>query len=548
MNQYPESIPKTETYTKQKKGSLQSEISKVYKNAEHLGQGILGALKKLHDNSQFNTDLGSEMHLVKKLLGQLSTATPQTPTEVQHPKKNTKTPINPDTNYSPRRSQRQIAEQMIRERKSSHKTERALLDSDGIQGDKNHIEGRNVELIYGPDTTTFTFKLTTIGQEYVNSQALPYIPPENKSTGKYEFISSNNDTIPMGDATTIQVSNDIVIQISHGGEVFEVNKLNYDKPIKDAYGNTIDYEKETTKETRPILTLRGAVKIVVRNTSNPEEIIHKAEEALKLLKLEDALDLPESHSDDEYIKARVMWHEKITSSEEYEEYKKYQAQKYGQILEQQLHLEEIFPGYTTVVHDGLSEQLKKDGRFILTHRLYEMKNIGSILQAGLLSSYERYKRGGIISGSSTHADFLSGGADSVFLRFMPEKSEYGPVNPEVYATTLIINPKTLDRTDWYAYHSDNYGSTGAPFSDRIPASQVPQLIRKFYSDTNEIMFRKAIPPEDIFGIVVRSIESKTKLVDYLHSVNITTLNGKPIEECIFLCSNNQEIFSKMDIK
>ena len=135
-------------------------------------------------------------------------------------------------------------------------------------------------------------------------------------------------------------------------------------------------------------------------------------------------------------------------------------------------------------------------------------------------------RGLLKRGMSTRDDIRSGGADNVFTSTGTEITRKCTLR----GTTIVFKPELFDRTDWYSYECDNFGRTNEDdFRNRISPED---LFRDNCDQSNENMFRTGIGPQYIEQIIVNKTEDKEELVNGLRQLNVTSFDGKTIEELI----------------
>lgn len=151
---------------------------------------------------------------------------------------------------------------------------------------------------------------------------------------------------------------------------------------------------------------------------------------------------------------------------------------------------------------------------------------------GLFASNERFTRGMLVTGMSTGADFVTGGADAVFMRlaFNSGSARRAGYNPRL----LIRRDKVLGRSDWWAYAGDKYGVTSA-YGDPSRLT-VESLVNSKGVGNNEIMVKDAVAPEDIIAVLVNDNESRREIIKKLRSRGITNINGKKVEDFVHVSS------------
>jgi hypothetical protein len=119
---------------------------------------------------------------------------------------------------------------------------------------------------------------------------------------------------------------------------------------------------------------------------------------------------------------------------------------------------EVAPGQITVVTPTQGEAYRRAGIRAITHEVSNSDRVADILAAGaLLSTGARLAERLVVTGMSSSEDLDTGGAEYVFTRLVTEKM--GNLSMSYSGAILSIEPDILDRTDWFAYAEDNYGST-----------------------------------------------------------------------------------------
>jgi hypothetical protein len=169
--------------------------------------------------------------------------------------------------------------------------------------------------------------------------------------------------------------------------------------------------------------------------------------------------------------------------------------------------------------------------------------VSKIFKAGgLLSSHERYRRGLLFDGNSTEADLDNGGGDSVFVRTITREGlKFGGNDERDRFYTgdtgiILFHPRIFDRTDWYAYPCDKWGTTKpSEFTHRQSPEQVfSEQKDEGYDSGNEQMFRQGISSDDFLVIIFDEVSDMLKMARQLRGDGVTTTQGVPIEEKIAL--------------
>ena len=241
------------------------------------------------------------------------------------------------------------------------------------------------------------------------------------------------------------------------------------------------------------------------------------------LGVEDALDEVSEAAERDYKIARYKWQYKLDELS---------PDQIGRA--EKLTRKEVFPGYSTFVESGKhDEYLAKYGKDVrAVHMLNSMSvdSVYQVLTTGLMSTTERFSRGVVKNGISSVLDIDSGGADNVFTRIMNAEQR-----GKIQNHAVVLKPEIFDRTDWYAYNVDSYGSTNeAHFAGRLAPEEIFQRTMgdlKHYSADNEQMFRTGIGVDYIEAIEVDELD-RDELLEGLHEEGLFEVNGRPIEEVI----------------
>ena len=394
--------------------------------------------------------------------------------------------------------------------------------------DYDHIEGQKIDVINKRDrgTMEFRFKLRT-PTEVMTAMAMK-LSGEDKSD-QTEVTTPSGVILRRGEITYKGASSGISYELcdafvfeKHGVKVFIADPASRKgkKWISNKYNNS-----------KHIRTAMGLVKAEVPISMDPETIEKILGEILeKDLGIPDALGEVSEEAEKKYKIARYRWQYAITDELTPEQVK--QAEK--------LDREEVFPGYTTFVERGKhQEYLSKYGEDVrAVHKLStgSAKSIYRILTQGLMCTTERYSRGVMIRGMSSATDIDTGGADSVFTRIANE-ARRGTMDGSV----VVFKPEIFDRTDWYSYDGDIYGSTDdESFARRLSPDALFTRTTDpaVYPFGNEQMFRTGIGANFVESIEVDS-HSRDEIIAELRSMGLEEIGGRPIEEVVVLRQTTQ---------
>lgn len=434
-------------------------------------------------------------------------------------------PSNPESRE--RRPRRSISEtiRMLSGQEMERTGEIVVRPRTEIVCDHDHIEGQKIDVINKRDRGAMEFRFKLRAPTEV--MAALATKPEGEGEGAQDEITTPSGAVlRRGKITYEGASSDSSYELCDAS-VFEkggVKVFIADPSYRngDNWDITIPYNS-----SRLVRTAMGLVKVEVPSGTDPEateQILGKILE--KDLGIPDALGEVPEEAEREYKMARYKWQHMITGDLTPEQME--QAEK--------LHREEVFPGYTTLVERGKhGEYLERYGEDIRAiHHLWtgSAKSIYRILTQGLMCTTERYSRGVMKSGMSSTIDMDTGGADSVFTRITNE-AERGKMNGAV----VVFKPEVFDRTDWYSYNYDTYGSTDDEyFVDRLSPDTIFDTItnpNSYYSSCNEQMFRTGIGAGFVESIEVGS-DSRDGIIAELRSMGLEEINGKPIEEVVIL--------------
>lgn len=429
---------------------------------------------------------------------------------------------------------------------------------EAILSDSQHLENQEISFIDARDEGFMgaNFKLTS-----------------------EQFGSVSKHLEEMGQSGELTVSNGEIRYKSVDGQgdffVSEAYELTHD-------GLTIRVAKPGYGYGREVRAAVGLVSIEIPYTDDQqltaEEMEARVNDVLiNLLGVPEGLAKPTPEAESQYKEARYRWHHRLPLGPPTPEQSAEAAK---------LERREVFPDYHTIVSEGKHHEYEAEhGEFAIFHGVGSGDRIIKILQSGgLMSSHERFRRGLLVKGISSARDFQTGGADSVFVRTIVEGAP-GDSWRDFGGYTFVMGPELYDRTDWYAYESDQYGATDSRFKGRQSPEEVfeGQRTRGFMSG-NEQMFRTGIPSEAFKAIACEdnpdirrqvgdslqlssedidalwdegpdtvraalasrgveqigyysvqellSSDARMQMIDKLHEAGITEVNGVPVEKFV----------------
>ena len=170
-----------------------------------------------------------------------------------------------------------------------------------------------------------------------------------------------------------------------------------------------------------------------------------------------------------------------------------------------------------------------------------LSRLGSVLKMGILSSETRFSNGLNVGGISSKEDFLNGGADSVYMQLLTQKTVDNKMSLDLLypgKVRILISPDIL-KTGTYQYPVDTHGSrvlTNYLSSDPSLYTTRPPL-HTFVKDQqagfgcrNEVMAKERVGPEYIMGVVVPNTRTRDTVMDYLreHDLVVKTADNKEL--------------------
>jgi hypothetical protein len=212
----------------------------------------------------------------------------------------------------------------------------------------------------------------------------------------------------------------------------------------------------------------------------------------------------------------------------------------------ELKLKEVAPGQTAYIWEGRSKHYKALGADHLFMGVSDNAGTRKLIVSlwadpknqSLKASKVRAQESIVGNGASEEPDARKGGANGVFMRIVTkdDKGKTKFIYKNAYKGDnyrIIYDPKILERTDWYAYHDDNYGSTGPDKWNKRPS--VDDFIKgekNNYNCNNEIMFRGRVGVENAIGISCETTDMQQSLIDEFHRQDVYNINGKRVEDFI----------------
>lgn len=388
--------------------------------------------------------------------------------------------------------------------------------------DRDHIENQRVDVVENLENQTLEYRFKLREPLAEISQLGQKLRTESREKDGVAELKSGT-LVRLGEITYHDLESKREFRLCDA-LVFEKNGIKVslaDATAREMGDGVISRKRNTSNLVRAAI---GLVQMEVPKAMDEATAQQTMGEIFRQdLGVEDALGEVSEMAERDYKIARLKWQYKLDDldAEQLE-----RAEK--------LTRREVFPGYSTFVESGKhNEYLAKYGEDVrAVHMLNSMSvdSVYRVLTTGLMSTTERFSRGVVKNGISSVLDIDSGGADNVFTRIMNAEQR-----GKIQNHAVVLKPEIFDRTDWYAYNVDSYGSTNeAHFAGRLAPEEIFQRTMgdlKHYSADNEQMFRTGIGVDYIEAIEVDELD-RDELLEGLYQKGLFEVNGRPIEEVI----------------
>ena len=413
-------------------------------------------------------------------------------------------------------------EKLLSDIEKEHSQEYLIRERHEIICDRDHIENQRVDVVENLENQTLEYRFKLREPLTEISELGQKLRTESREKDGVAELKSGT-SVRLGEITYHDLESKREFRLCDA-LVFEKNGIKVslaDATARELGDGVISRKRNTSNLVRAAI---GLVQMEVPKAMDETVAQQTLDEIFRQdLGVEDALGEVSERAERDYKIARLKWQYKLENldAEQLE-----RAEK--------LTRREVFSGYSTYVEDGKHEEyLAKYGEDIrAVHMLNSMSvdSVYRVLTTGLMSTTERFSRGVVKNGISSVLDIDSGGADNVFTRIMNAEQR-----SKIQNHAVVLKPEIFDRTDWYAYNVDSYGSTNeAHFAGRLAPEEIFQRTMgdlKHYSADNEQMFRTGIGVDYIEAIEVDELD-RDELLEGLREKEISEVNGRPIEEVI----------------
>lgn len=413
-------------------------------------------------------------------------------------------------------------EKLASDTEKEHSQEYLIRERHEIICDRDHIENQRVDVVGNLENQTLEYRFKLREPLTEISELGQKLRTESREKDGVAELKSGT-SVCLGEITYHDLESKREFRLCDA-LVFEKNGVKVslaDATARELGDGVISRKRNTSNLVRAAI---GLVQMEVPKAMDETAAQQTMEEIFRQdLGVEDALGEVSEMAERDYKIARLKWQYKLEDLN---------AEQLGRA--EKLTRREVFPGYSTYVENGKHEEyLAKYGEDVrAVHMLNSMSvdSVYRVLTTGLMSTTERFSRGVVKNGISSVLDIDSGGADNVFTRIMNAEQRSKNQNHAV-----VLKPEIFDRTDWYAYNVDSYGSTNeAHFAGRLAPEEIFRRTMgdlDHYSTDNEQMFRTGIGVEYIEAIEVDELD-RDELLEGLREKGLFEVNGRPIEEVI----------------
>lgn len=413
-------------------------------------------------------------------------------------------------------------EKLLSDIEKEHSQEYLIRERHEIICDRDHIENQRVDVVENLENQTLEYRFKLREPLTEISELGQKLRTESREKDGVAELKSGT-SVRLGEITYHDLESKREFRLCDA-LVFEKNGIKVslaDATARELGDGVISRKRNTSNLVRAAI---GLVQMEVPKAMDETVAQQTLDEIFRQdLGVEDALGEVSERAERDYKIARLKWQYKLEDLN---------AEQLGRA--EKLTRREVFSSYSTYVEDGKYEEyLAKYGEDVrAVHMLNSMSvdSVYQVLTTGLMSTTERFSRGVVKNGISSVLDIDSGGADNVFTRIMNAEQR-----SKIQNHAVVLKPEIFDRTDWYAYNVDSYGSTNeAHFAGRLAPEEIFQRTMgdlKHYSADNEQMFRTGIGVDYIEAIEVDELD-RDELLEGLYQKGLFEVNGRPIEEVI----------------
>lgn len=383
-----------------------------------------------------------------------------------------------------------------RESASQNPETQKIRTREFLIADEDHIEDQLISVIDARDRGCLevNFKLTADHYQKIIDQIQAQIEQPDQDNLLAKAVKNGHITYYNFSSGCEPIINAEAFVLDHGGLQVKIAK-----PAEGPAQNP--YHKGTARSFLGMVSFD----IACERDSNiePQQIESRLDDILvNLLDVPGGVNEPGPEAEKNYKIARYAWCHRLDSE--------VVARDYDQDIDY-LERRDVFSSYSTIVHEGVYQYYEQRyGEYAVSHYCSPQQVVNILTNGGLMSSQERFRRGLGVEGLSTFDDFDTGGSDQVFCQTTVEADTEllrgGNLDPD--KCYIVMDPSVFDRTDWYSYPCDYYGSTEAKFFNhrQAPMELLADLKRKGsgqfeVQNENEQMFKTGIGNHYFRGFV-----------------------------------------------
>jgi hypothetical protein len=212
---------------------------------------------------------------------------------------------------------------------------------------------------------------------------------------------------------------------------------------------------------------------------------------------------------------------------------------------EKLRFEEVAPGHLAPYDPTLAERLQAEGLRFAYSTVATPEHVESILRDGQKATVTRWLEGRLVSGMSSQADMITGGAEGVFSRLVTPAADKSYWSGRTYK--IILDPRLLGRLDVWGWPGDFYGRSWQLDEKNFGLPLLVSVgVNSDYKSNNEIISPVGNGPRWIRGVVATNEGDRTKLLDALQTAGYAPPDGRTLEQFVVLSPQiDAQLLSKL---
>ncbi|MGE5551506.1 MAG: hypothetical protein ACM3ZC_13420 [Bacteroidota bacterium] len=204
---------------------------------------------------------------------------------------------------------------------------------------------------------------------------------------------------------------------------------------------------------------------------------------------------------------------------------------------------EVVPGYVTYTDIEVANECRQAGAIYAWCGVEDLDDVVKIVSpggTGLASTRLRWFDCLSGKGASESSDMKCGGADSAFLRLAVQSVQGKASYSSSFGNgdyQLIFDLNVLERTDWYFYSKDSFGTTApSSMARRLSPKESVTYLNNNYRGDNEVMMRRGVGLQYLTAIHTDSDYKRLSLINKLKQHGIHEINRVPVEKFVVVQS------------